>query len=57
MENTSGQAVDVDKEKKSIYEPCIPDLSKKYNITNWKVVGPLIGARAAVPKFLHDFFC
>ena len=55
MESTSGQAADVDNEKKQIYEPCIPDLSKKCNISNWKVVGLLIGARAAVHNFCMIF--
>lgn len=46
------QAEEVDMEKKSIYEPCIPYLANKYNVDtkNWSVIGLLFGSRGGVPK-------
>lgn len=56
LETSLDQAAEVHLEKQKNYSPCIPDLSKKYLIANWEVIGLLIGARAAIPKFLRNFF-
>ena len=52
IERDSLQALEVDKEKKSIYEPCIPFLSIHYNIptSNWSTFGVLFGARGSLPS-------
>ncbi|PSN37836.1 hypothetical protein C0J52_21555, partial [Blattella germanica] len=55
LETSLDQAAEVNLEKQKNYSPCIPDLSKKYLIANWEVIGLLIGARAAIPKFLRNF--
>jgi hypothetical protein len=45
------QAEEIDEEKKSIYEPCIPYLKEKYDIDNWIVRGLFIGSRGTITKF------
>lgn len=49
FELNSDQPELVDKEKKSIYEPCIPYFQSKYGITNWEVHGILVGSRGVLP--------
>ncbi|PSN48901.1 hypothetical protein C0J52_22434 [Blattella germanica] len=53
FEINTTQAEKVDKEKRSIYEPCLPYLSKHYqiNLNQWTVIGLLFGCRAAVTKY------
>lgn len=53
FEKDATQAIEVDKEKKSIYEPCLPYLSSKYKIPldRWMVIGLLFGSRGAIPSF------
>ncbi|KAJ4428783.1 hypothetical protein ANN_25776 [Periplaneta americana] len=48
FERNLNQATEVDIEKKSIYEPCLPYLSQKYNVPlkQWPVIGLLFGSRA-----------
>ncbi|KAJ4426387.1 hypothetical protein ANN_27201 [Periplaneta americana] len=48
FERNLNQATEVDIEKKSIYEPCLPYLSQKYNVPlkQWSVIGLLFGSRA-----------
>ena len=51
------QAVEVDEEKRRIYEPCVPDLTERYRLQGFevKVIGLYMGARGTVPKFFVDF--
>ncbi|KAJ4445784.1 hypothetical protein ANN_12469 [Periplaneta americana] len=51
------QATEVDIEKKSIYEPCLPYLSQKYNVPlkQWSVIGLLFGSRGSVTKFTWNY--
>lgn len=53
FEINTTQAEEVDKEKRSIYEPCLPYLSKHYqiNLKHWKVIGLLFGCRGAVTNY------
>ena len=55
FERDTEQAQDVDLEKKTIYEPCVPFLSEKYNIPpeKWTVQGLLFGSRGSLPKFTY----
>lgn len=50
----------VDEEKKKIYEPCIEDISKRYNSKygdrNYEVIGLWLGSRGAISTFVQDFF-
>lgn len=55
FEIDQNQAEEVDKEKKSIYEPCIPDLQAKCKLKNIEVIGLLVGARGTIPKFFLNF--
>lgn len=46
-------------EKKSIYEPCVPDIRRRYpNLANreFAVIGLWMGARGTVGRSLVDFF-
>ncbi|KAJ4439754.1 hypothetical protein ANN_07882 [Periplaneta americana] len=38
------------REKQQIYEPCNQHLGTQYNITTWKVIGLMFGARRCVPR-------
>jgi len=49
------QADEVNKEKQSIYDPCIPDLITKYQLNSIKVIGLFIGARGTITRFFEDF--
>ena len=51
------QAKDVDEEKRTIYEPCVPDLRQKYRLAGFdvKVIGLYNGARGTISKFFVDF--
>lgn len=53
FEQNSSHPENVDIEKRSIYEPCIADLARRYQIDpqKFKVVGLLLGARGAIPSF------
>ena len=55
FERNCQQAIQVDEEKRSIYEPCIPCFSVKYNIPveKWSIIGLLFGARGFLPKFTY----
>ena len=48
------QGEDVDREKKEIYEPCLPYLSEHYNVAleNWTVEGILFGSRRTISKHM-----
>ncbi|KAJ4442000.1 hypothetical protein ANN_11864 [Periplaneta americana] len=50
FERNLNQATEVDTEKKSIYEPCLPYLSQKYNVPlkQWSVIGLLFGSRGKI---------
>jgi hypothetical protein len=55
FENHEGQALEVDQEKKAIYEPCIPYLLSNYNLLHLDVIGLFIGSRGTIPKFFDEF--
>lgn len=57
MEQNEQQAIQVDQEKKSIYIPCIPHLSERYNlpVNAWDVKGLLFGARGTSFKFTSSY--
>ena len=56
FENGSNQALDVDREKREIYEPCIKDLANRFQMDcqKFKVVGLLFGARGSIPTFTYN---
>lgn len=51
FEQSKAQPMDVDKEKKEIYESTIPYFRNKYNVQSITVTGLLLGSRGTVPKF------
>ncbi|KAJ4428626.1 hypothetical protein ANN_24671 [Periplaneta americana] len=57
FERNLNQATEVDIEKKSIYEPCLPYLSQKYNVPlkQWSVIGLLFGSRGSITKFTWNY--
>ncbi|KAJ4426416.1 hypothetical protein ANN_27230 [Periplaneta americana] len=57
FERNLNQATEVDIEKKSIYEPCFPYLSQKYNVPlkQWSVIGLLFGSRGSITKFTWNY--
>jgi len=55
FELSNSQTEEVDREKKSHYEPTIPDLKEKFNLESVEVIGIMIGARGTIPKFFEDF--
>ena len=59
MESDFDQFELVNREKKDIYEPCIPYFSQRYNIRDIEVIGLYVGARGTITKqfvqFLKDF--
>ncbi|KAJ4443509.1 hypothetical protein ANN_05181, partial [Periplaneta americana] len=57
FEKNLNQATEVDIEKKSIYEPCLPYLSQKYNVPlkQWSVIGLLFGSRGSITKFTWNY--
>ncbi|KAJ4450401.1 hypothetical protein ANN_01825 [Periplaneta americana] len=57
FERNLNQATEVDTEKKSIYEPCLPYLSQKYNVPlkQWSVIGLLFGSRGSNTKFTWNY--
>ncbi|KAJ4430032.1 hypothetical protein ANN_22240 [Periplaneta americana] len=57
FERNLNQATEVDIEKKSIYEPCLPYLSRKYNVPlkQWSVIGLLFGSRGSITKFTWNY--
>ncbi|KAJ4427965.1 hypothetical protein ANN_23978 [Periplaneta americana] len=57
FERNLNQATEVDIEKKSIYEPCLPYLSQKYNVPlkQWSAIGLLFGSRGSISKFTWNY--
>ena len=55
LEKSEEQPSDVHLEKKTIYDPCIPDIMKTCNLKKIEVIGLLIGARGTITKFFEDF--
>ena len=55
FETSSCQPVDVDSEKKNIYEPTINYFQNSYRVKNILVTGLLLGARGTIPKFFQDW--
>ncbi|KAJ4435502.1 hypothetical protein ANN_18118 [Periplaneta americana] len=57
FERNINEATEVDIEKKSIYEPCLPYLSQKYNVPlkQWSVIGLLFGSRCSITKFKWNY--
>jgi hypothetical protein len=49
------QPLEVDSEKKRIYEPTIPFFRERTGIGEWEVVGLLFGARGTITQFFEDF--
>ena len=56
LETCETQPIDTDKNKKKIYEPCIPYLLDKYKLLNIEVIGLMIGARGTIPGFFEFFY-
>ena len=56
FEKDSQQAIEVDLEKRALYEPCIQYFSSHYQIPleNWKVYGLLFGARGGLTSYTFD---
>jgi hypothetical protein len=54
--NDVQQDVNVHEEKKNIYLPCAPSLSRLYGVGEWEVFGLWFGARGTASKLLLDFF-
>lgn len=54
FEIDQNQAEEVNNEKKSIYEPCIPDIQAKCKLKNIEVIGLLLGARGTIPNFFME---
>lgn len=54
FETSQDQAEEVNEEKQSIYEPCIPDIQAKCKLKNIEVIGLLVGARGTIPKFFSE---
>ena len=55
MEKNLSQPEEVNEEKKAIYEPCIPNLCEKYNLSCIEVIGLFIGARGTITNFFENF--
>jgi hypothetical protein len=55
MEKSADQPVEVDREKKLHYEPCIPYFQAIYKIKDIEVIGLLVGARGTITNFFEDF--
>ncbi|KAJ4435893.1 hypothetical protein ANN_18513 [Periplaneta americana] len=51
FEQSKAQPLDIDKEKKEIYESTIPYFRNKHNVQRITVTGLLLGSRGTVPKF------
>jgi len=52
FEKSIDKPAEVDAEKKSIYEPIVEDMKKKYNIKfDIQVIGILIGARGSMSNY------
>ena len=51
FETANTQPSDVDKEKKSIYEPTVPYFLEKYNLKSISVTGIFFGAQGTISKF------
>ena len=50
FETANTQPSDVDKEKKSIYEPTVPYFLEKYNLKSVSVTGIFFGAQETISK-------
>ncbi|KAL1447566.1 hypothetical protein WDU94_010893 [Cyamophila willieti] len=59
FENGPSQAQDVDIEKRAIYEPCVKDLARRFQIDEdkFKVIGLLFGARGSISTFTYNTLC
>ena len=55
FEKSAEQPNEVDLEKKSIYEPCIPSLQNSLNLRNVEVIGLMIGSRGTITNFFENF--
>lgn len=55
FEVSKEQALDVDREKRTIYEPCIKYFQDNYNVQQIEVIGLLIGARGSLTNHFKDF--
>jgi hypothetical protein len=56
FEVSPNQPDEVDKEKKAIYEPTIPDIARRFDLNAVSVTGLLIGARGTIPTLLANTF-
>ncbi|KAJ4428022.1 hypothetical protein ANN_24036 [Periplaneta americana] len=56
FETNEEQPVQVDNEKKNIYNPTIPYYLKKYQLKELEVIGLLVGARGTATLFMKDVF-
>ncbi|CAB0006376.1 unnamed protein product [Nesidiocoris tenuis] len=54
--NADSLDIDIDREKKSIYEPTVPYFREKYGVTNWEVHGLWFGVRGTASPLLRGFF-
>ena len=55
FEHCKSQPLDVNQEKKKIYEPTISYYKSKYNLHHIEVIGLLVGARGTIPSFFKKF--
>jgi hypothetical protein len=54
-QNDTNQPESVNREKKAIYDPCIPYFKEKLGLEDIEVIGLYIGARGTISKFFLDF--
>jgi len=55
LEYAHNQDMEVDKEKKNIYNPCIKDLKSRYKFDHpIEVIGLFFGARGTITKYCTD---
>jgi hypothetical protein len=53
--DSNEEAEEVDKEKKTIYEPCIGYFKSMYSLENIEVIGLYVGARGTITRSLKSF--
>jgi hypothetical protein len=55
FERSSSQPLDVNKEKKAVYEPTINYFISKFKLKQVEVIGLMVGARGTIPGFFNEF--
>ena len=51
FESHAEQPLEVDTEKRNIYEPTIPFYQEKYHVSQIEVIGLMVGARGTITSF------